>query len=87
MTLAFILANWRGILAGLVLAGAVAFPVGYFKGRSDGRVSQLSDSIKAYQTREGINHDTAVLDAYNRCLELGGLPLDCQQLRGLGKAP
>lgn len=83
----FLLTNWRGIAAGAIVASLAAFPAGYLKGRSDGRLTQLQDTVKAYQARKDIDHAVTDLGAYDRCLELGGLPNDCKQLRGLEQAP
>ena len=64
-------------LAAVIAAGA------YTKGRSDGRIAQMQDTVVAYQKRGSIDHAVGQLDGVSMCLELGGLRDDCQQLRGL----
>lgn len=59
----------------------------YLKGRSDGRqaerVAFLKAAVQAYTKREGIDHEVDAMDRYRICLDLGGLPGQCAQLRGL----
>jgi hypothetical protein len=76
-----------GAISGAVLAGAVALPIGYFIGKHDGdqqaKVSRLEADVDAYVKREGIDHEVDGMERYRICLDLGGLPNDCEQLRGV----
>ena len=83
----FVLLNWRGLAVGAGVAAIVAFPAGYIKGRTDGRVAQLQGAVDAYKNRKDIDHATASLGTYALCIELGGLPDECAKLRGLEQAP
>jgi hypothetical protein len=78
--------TWPYMLGGAVLIVALAFGGGYIKGRSDGRVQQLQDSVKAYEKRGTIDHETNSLSARDLCLKLGGLSDDCDDVRGMDQA-
>lgn len=83
----FVLTNWRGIAVGALVAGLAAYPAGYMAGINSARVAALQDTVKAMTARKDIDNAVSDIGAYDRCIELGGLHLDCDQLRGLGKAP
>ena len=70
----------------LIVAGAL-YGAGYIKGRSDGRVAAMKDTVEAYQKREGIDQDVSGMDAVGLCLELGGMRDECEQLRGMEANP
>ena len=80
-------ASWLNLAAGAV-AGAllVSGPV-YLKGRADGaalaELAQLKDTVKAHETRNQVDQDVDALSLVARCLELGGMPERCNELRGL----
>ena len=80
-----------GAISGAVLAGAVALPIAYTIGKHDGRqqaaVAALEADVDAYVKREGIDHEVDGMERYRICLDLGGLPNDCEQLRGVEEAP
>lgn len=59
---------------------------GYMKGRSDGKIEQLKGSVEAYQERGDIDNETRNLGDYGLCLRVGGLPDQCNELRGLDQA-
>lgn len=75
-----------GKLAMAALALALAFGAGYLKGKSDGRIDQLKDSVEAYENRNEIDRTVGGMDAYERCLALGGMPDQCDRLRRLDTA-
>lgn len=75
-----------GFAAGLLVAFLPAFALGKYEGRHLERQAVIQRSIQAYQKRERIDHDVSGLDAVRLCLELGGLPEQCEQLRRLGEA-
>ena len=75
------------IVGGLFLGIVGIFGFGYLKGKEAGRVEQLKDSVTAYETREGIDNDTNALARAAVCRRLGGLPEQCDELRGMEEAP
>ena len=85
MILLWCLRNWQGLAVGAGIALLTAYPVGWLKGKEAGRVAQLQESVKAYQTREGIENEIAGDDAVALCIRLGGVPDDCNKLRGVAK--
>ncbi|TIL53768.1 hypothetical protein [Mesorhizobium sp.] len=72
------------LLAGGLLGGFYAWA--YSSGRAAGRVEQLQDSVAAYEKRMGIDDDTNSLGRVDLCVELGGVRVDCEQLRRLDPA-
>lgn len=74
------------LLLKIGLAAAVAVALaggGYWKGRTDGRAAMMKDTIRAYAQREGIDNEIADDDYVALCVRLGGLPDECEQLRGV----
>lgn len=71
-----------GFAAGAVLAGAIAYTSGHWRGVNDGRAQIESEArARAMALIEQRNHDNAEitdLDAAHLCVELGGkwLPKD-----------
>lgn len=72
---------WK--LGAAALICVALFLGGYAKGRSDGRVEVLKDTVKAYQKRNDVDATVKNMDAAALCVELGGLQSDCEQLRGV----
>lgn len=70
----------------LIAAVGLALGGGYWKGRADGRVAQLKDTVKAYEKRKDIDDDVSNLDRFALCVDLGGLLADCEQLRRVDPA-
>ena len=70
---------WKGGLAVALVAGI--FLAGYWQGRNAGKREQLEDTIKAFEKRQEIDNEIDNLDAYRVCLELGGMPEQCAELR------
>jgi hypothetical protein len=77
------LASPIGKIAAAVIIGAVLVGAGYIKGRSDGKLRQMKDTVEAIQNRGVINNEVSKLGDYSLCLRLGGMPDDCAQLRGM----
>lgn len=73
------------VVAVFALVASAAI-VGYVKGNSAGRVEQLQDTVEAYEKRKGIDNAVSSVDRYRVCVDLGGMPDECQQLRGLDEA-
>ena len=67
----------------LVVGAAI---IGYVKGNSAGRVEQLQDTVEAYEKRKGIDHAVSGVNRYRLCVDLGGMPDECQQLRRMDEA-
>lgn len=67
------------IVAGLLWTHSAAYRAG---ARAE-RVTQLEKSVEAFVKRNGINAEVDDLDAVAVCIELGGVPDDCEQLRGM----
>lgn len=67
----------------LVVGAAI---IGYVKGNSAGRVEQLQDTVEAYEKRKGIDHAVSGVNRYRLCVDLGGMPGECQQLRRMDEA-
>lgn len=70
------------VVAVFAVLGAVAIG-SYLKGVSSGRIGQLQDTVEAYEKRKGIDDEVSGVDRYRVCVDLGGLPDECEQLRGL----
>lgn len=86
----FGLFDWLKIGIGAA-AGALAISAPlYFYGKHEGRraaeVARLEADVKAYIDREGIDHEVDGMDRYRICLDLGGLPDRCGDLRGVEEA-
>lgn len=52
----------------------------YSSGHKAGRVSQLKDTVTAYNRRMGIDDNANSLGRVDLCLELGGLLDECERL-------
>jgi hypothetical protein len=76
---------WK--LGAAVAICAALFLGGYAKGRSDGRVAVLTDTVKAYKKRTDVDAKVRNMGAADLCVELGGVRDECEQLRGLGQDP
>jgi len=60
---------------------------GYLSGRQAGKTAQLNDTIEAFQQREKINAHVDSRSDYRLCIDLGGVPEQCGELRRVDKAP
>lgn len=82
--------DWLKIGLGAVAGAAVvALPVyltGKAAGRAAERVAQLEADVDAYVKREGIEDEVDGMDRYRICLDLGGLPDQCDGLRWVAQA-
>lgn len=78
-------ALFRAALPYLIGAAIVAavFLYGRHVGVSAGRVQQLEATVKAERDRKNVDAGVRRLGDYDLCVRAGGLPNDCQQLRGL----
>ncbi|MGL4490506.1 MAG: hypothetical protein ACRCU5_13800 [Rhizobiaceae bacterium] len=73
------------LIAGAAII-ALVFGYAYFAGRNADEVKELKDTVKAHETRDEVKRRVEALSDYELCVELGRLPDDCAQLRGLDKA-
>lgn len=69
-------------LAGAALCAGI-YAYGHHKGRQAGRIEILEDTVDAYQDRAEVDGKIGDLDRFGLCVELGGLPDECEQLRGV----
>lgn len=76
--------------AGAIIGAAIVSGPAYFYGKNEGRqqaaVARLEADVNARIEREGIDHEVDGMERYRVCLDLGGLPDNCRQLRGMGEA-
>lgn len=83
--------DWIKLGAGALIGASVAYLPVYHMGKSAGRhearVDQLEADVEAYAKREGIEDEVDGMDRYRICLDLGGLPDECERLRGWRKPP
>ena len=70
-----------GKIAVAALALSLSFLGGTLYGKKLGRVEQLKDTVKAYETRTEVDQKIESMDRYGQCLALGGLPDQCDELR------
>lgn len=82
--------SWLQIGAGAALGVLVSVLPAYMYGHSQGynaaQVDQLKASVEAQAKREGIENEVSDMDRYAICIDLGGLPDQCKQLRGMEKS-
>lgn len=74
------------LLIGACTFSAFSFAYGYQKGRTAGQTQQLLQTVRAYEKRAGIDRTVDALELDAVCRGLGGMPDQCDQLRGLGEA-
>ena len=69
------------VATALVIAGLI-----YRAGQTSTEIDTLKDTVKAHETRNKIDAEVDDMGLVARCLELGGLPDRCDELRGLDAA-
>lgn len=81
-------ATWLRIGTVLACLGALAWSHSwaYRSGAQSERVARLEADVDAYRKREGIDHEVDGMERYSICIDLGGLPDDCEQLRRVDEA-
>lgn len=75
-----------GAIVGAVLVSGPAYFYGKHEGRQQAAIARLEADVNARIEREGIDHEVDGMERYRVCLDLGGLPDDCGQLRGMDEA-
>lgn len=58
----------------------------YNEGKKAERIEQLKADVEAYKKREGIENEVHDMDNSRICIELGGLPDECNELRRMEAA-
>ena len=76
-------------ITGAVIGGAVSGLFFYALGQHDGKQNAALEAAQAVaqaiQNRAGINETINDMDSVALCVELGGLPDQCEQLRRLAE--
>ena len=76
-------------ITGAVIGGAVSglffYALGQYDGKQDAALEAAQAVAQAIQNRAGINETINDMDSVALCVELGGLPDQCEQLRGLAE--
>lgn len=75
------------IFIGTSVVAAITYKIGFNQGRKRYKTDTLAASIRAFNERQKIDDEVSSTDAYDICIALGGLPDDCEQLRGLVESP
>jgi hypothetical protein len=82
--------DWLKIGAGAALGAVVASGPAYVYGKREGRqaerVAQLEADVNAFVKRKGIDDEVDGMDRYRICIDLRGLPDECERLRGVDEA-
>jgi hypothetical protein len=75
------------IAASLILFGCLAgiYTKGYLSGTAKIQTDILIDSAEAFKTRGKVNNEVNNSSDFRLCTDVGGLPDECEQLRGLAK--
>lgn len=60
-----------------------AYFYGYSAGKHAAKIEQLQADVDAHVKREGIHNEVSAMDRYAVCIDIGGLPDDCNELRRL----
>jgi hypothetical protein len=83
--------DWLKIGAGAALGAVVAAGPVYLYGKREGRqaerVAQLEADVDAFVKRKGIDDEVDGIDRYRICIDLRGLPDECERLRGVDETP
>ena len=76
-------------ITGAVIGGAVSglffYAIGIQDGKQDAALKAAQAVTQAIQNRAGINEAIDNLDSVALCVELGGVPDQCEQLRGMAE--
>lgn len=73
------------IAIGALMCAAI-FAGGYIGERQAGKMEQLADTVEAFRKGDKIHADVDNRDDRRICLDLGGLPEQCDELRRLAPA-
>ncbi|GGB10276.1 hypothetical protein GCM10011491_42800 [Brucella endophytica] len=70
-----------GTAVGALLAAGPVYLYGAAQGRQQAALSAAEATVKAIQQRGDVDEKIIDMDGYRLCLELGGVPDECDQLR------
>lgn len=83
--------RWLQFAAASLVAASLAswgfYQLGKREGRQQAAVATMEATIRAFEKRQEIDHEVDSADLVDICVELGGLPGDCEQLRRLDRSP
>lgn len=77
---------YAALLGVLLLAATAIIGLIYRAGYEANETDQLKDTVKAHETSDRISTEVDAMGLVTRCLELGGLPDKCDELRRLDEA-
>ena len=75
-----------GVCVGVLVSAFPSYLLGYNSGKRVAQIEQLKADVDARIKREGINNDVRSMDRYAICIDLGGLPDQCDELRRMEQA-
>lgn len=76
----YLIAAGIAVAAAFIIAGLI-----YRAGKTSTEIDTLKDTVKAHETSDRISSEVDEMGLVARCLELGGMPDKCDELRGLDK--
>jgi outer membrane lipoprotein SlyB len=74
-----------GAVIGGAISGLFFYALGQHDGKQQAAMKAAQAVTQAIQNRAGINETIDNMDDIALCIELGGLPEQCEQLRGLAE--
>jgi len=74
------------VLVAVSLVGAAVYGAGYWASSTATDNERLKDTVEAHETRNTIDNDVGSRSRRDVCIGLGGLPDECDELRGVEKA-
>lgn len=73
------------ICAGIAIAviGSLigVYLYGHAAGKHEAKIEQLQADVNAHVKREGVHNEVSGMDRYAVCIDIGGMPDDCDELR------
>lgn len=70
-----------GILVVVVGSLFGTYWYGHSVGKHEAEIEQLRADVDAHVKREGVHNEVSSMDRYAVCIDIGGLPSDCDELR------
>lgn len=58
-----------------------AYQYGRSIGKHEAKIQQLQADVDAHVKREEVHNEVSSMDRYAVCIDIGGLPDDCDELR------
>lgn len=72
-----------GAALGILVTCVPVYMYGKVQGRHEAEIAQLRATVEAHIKREGVDNEVSAMDKYAICVDLGGLPAECDELRRL----